>query len=144
MASCGFCFNCSIERPGHGLGSCPEPPTCSECPGHHLSLLHTDKVQDGCRPSPSDNKESNDKGDKPPATPHPATHEGVNTSRTASANSNKLEPIPISSAGLSTSETQVLLNVVQLVKLDAGVKIFFLKFQTCIIHTRTNWNFHMI
>ena len=102
-ASCGFFFNCGIERPGHGSGLCPKPPTYSKCPGRHHSFLHTDKVQDRRRPSPSDYKESNDKGDKPPATPHPTSHEGVNTSRTASANSNKLEPIPISSAGSSTS-----------------------------------------
>ena len=115
-ASCEFCFNCGVKMPGHDSGSCPEPPACSKCPGRHLSLLHTDKVQDGRRPNPSDKKESNDKGDKPPATPPPpASHEGVNTSRTASANSNKLEPIPISSTGLSTTETQVLLNVVPVI-----------------------------
>ena len=92
-------------RPVDGSGSCPEPAACSKCLGRHLSLLHTDKVQDGRRPNPPDNKESNDKGDKPPATPHPASHEGMNTSQTASANSNKPEPIPIWSAGLFTTET---------------------------------------
>ena len=66
-ASCGFCFNCSVERPGHASSSCPEPPACSKCPGHHLSILHTGKAQDGRRPNPPYNKESNDKGDKPPA-----------------------------------------------------------------------------
>ena len=74
-ASCGFCFNCGVERPGHGSSSCPEPPACSKCPGRHLSLLHTDKVQDGRRPNPPNNKEYNDKGDKPPATSHLVTRE---------------------------------------------------------------------
>ena len=114
-ASCGFCFNCGIERPGHGSGSCPEPPTCSKCSGRHLSILHTDKAQEGRRPNPPYNKESNDKVDKPPATPHPASHEGANTGQAASTNSDKPEPIPISSAGLSTAETQVLLNVVPVI-----------------------------
>ena len=50
-ASCGFCFNCGVERPGHGSSSCPEPPVCSKCSGRHLSLLHTDKVQDGRPPT---------------------------------------------------------------------------------------------
>ena len=41
--ACGlFCFNCGLERPGHGSGSCPEPPACSKCPSRHLSLLHSD------------------------------------------------------------------------------------------------------
>ena len=47
--------------------------------------------------------------------PHPASHEGVNTCQTANANSNKPEPIPISSTGLSTTETQVLFNVVPVI-----------------------------
>ena len=114
-ASCGFCFNCGVERPGHGSGSCPERPACSKCPGRHLSILHMDKAQDGHRPNPPYNRESNDKGVKPPATSHPAGHEGANTSQAASSNSNKPEPIPISSAGLSTTETQVLLNAVPVI-----------------------------
>lgn len=115
VASCGFCFNCGIERPGHGSGLCPEPPACSKCPGHHLNLLHTDKAQNGRRPNPPNNKESNNKGDKLLATSHPASHEGVNTSQTASTNSDKPGTIPISSASLSTTETQVLLNIVPVI-----------------------------
>ena len=124
-ASCGFCFNCGVEGPGHGCGSCPELPACSKCPGPNLSLLHNDKVQDGHHPNPPNNKESNNKVDKPPATPHPASHEGVNTSQTASANSNKLEPIPILSAGLSTTETQVLLNIVPVIITTANGNTLF-------------------
>ncbi|KAL9979137.1 hypothetical protein ACROYT_G016752 [Oculina patagonica] len=90
-ASCGFCFNCGLERPGHGSGSCPEPPACSKCPGRHLSLLHTDQTQDSRRPNPPINKDSKDKGDRPSATSYPTSHEGVNT------------------------ETQVLLNVVPVI-----------------------------
>jgi len=88
---------------------------------HALNRLHVrnaqgaDKVQDGRRPNPPNNKESNDKGDKPPATPHPASNEGANTGQTTTTNSGKPEPIPISSAGLSTTETQVLLNVVPVI-----------------------------
>ena len=114
-ASCGFCFNCSIEKPGHGCGLCPEPPACSKYPGHHLCLLHTDRAQHGRCPNPPNNKEPNDKGDKPLATLHPAIHEGVTSSQTASNNSDNPEEIPLSSAGLSTTETQVLLNVVPVI-----------------------------
>ena len=55
--------------------------------------------------------EFNNKGDKPPATCHAGSYEGVNTNQTASTNSVKPEPTPILSAGLFTTETQVLLNV---------------------------------
>ena len=114
-ASYGFCFNCGIERPGHGSTSCPEPPACSKCPGRHLSLLHSDKAQDGRRPNPPNNRESNDEVDKSPVTPRPARAEGVNTGQTASTNPRKPETVPISSAGLSTTETAVLLNVVPVI-----------------------------
>ena len=110
-----YAASCGVEKPGYGSSSCPEPPACSKCPGRHLSLLHTDKVQDGRRPNPPNNKESNDKGDKPPAISHPASHEGANTGQAASITSDKPEPISISSAGLSTAETQVLLNVVPVI-----------------------------
>ena len=114
-ASYGFCFNCGIERPGHGSTSCPEPPACSKCPGRHLSLLHSDKAQDGRRPNPPNNRESNDEVDKSPVIPRPARAEGVNTGQTASTNPGKPETVPISSAGLSTTETAVLLNVVPVI-----------------------------
>ena len=114
-ASCGFCFNCGLERPGNGSGSCPDPPACSKCPGRHLSLLHTDQTQDSRRPNPPNNKDSKDKGDKPSATSHPTGHEGVNMGQTAIADSGKPETTSISSAGLSTTETQVLLNVVPVI-----------------------------
>ena len=42
-----FCFKCGVERPGHGSGLCPAPPSCSKCPGCHLSILYMDKAQDG-------------------------------------------------------------------------------------------------
>ena len=114
-ASCGFCFNCGLERPGHGSGSCPDPPACSKCPGRRLSLLHTDQTQDSRHPNPPNNKDSKDKGDKPSATSQPTSHEGVNMGQTASADSGKPETTSISSAGLSTTETQVLLNVVPVI-----------------------------
>lgn len=115
LVSCGFCFNCGVERPGHDSGSCPEPPAWSKCLGRHLSILHTDKAQYGRRPNPLSHKESNAYGDKLPAIPHPASHEGSNTSQTASTNLEKPKPIPISSARLSTTETQVLLNLVPVI-----------------------------
>ena len=111
-ASSGFCFNCGVGRPGYGSGSCPKPSACSKCPVRHLSLLLSDKAQDGRRPNPPNNKESHAKGDKPPVTPNPTGYERANAGKFTSANSVKPETIPISSAGLSTSETQVLLNVV--------------------------------
>ena len=42
-ASYGFCFNCGCHNPTHSGTSCPDPPACSKCPGHHLTLLHKDK-----------------------------------------------------------------------------------------------------
>lgn len=42
-ASYGFCFNCGRHNPNRGGLSCPKPPGCSKCPGHHLSLLHKEK-----------------------------------------------------------------------------------------------------
>ena len=104
-----------FERPGHGSGSCPDPPACSKCPGRHISLLHTDQTQDSRRPNPPNNKDSKDNGDKPSATSHPTSHEGVNMRQTASADSGKPETISISSASLSTAEAQVLLNVVPVI-----------------------------
>ena len=75
--------------------------------------MHSDKAQDGRRPNPPNNKESNDKGDdKPPVTPNPIGHEGANAGQFTSVKSDKPETVLISSAGPSTSETQVLLNVV--------------------------------
>lgn len=38
----GFCFNCGTQNPGHSSNTCPEPPTCSRCPGRHLEILHKD------------------------------------------------------------------------------------------------------
>ena len=38
----GYCFNCGLEKPGHGSASCPEPPACAKCSGRHLTLLHLD------------------------------------------------------------------------------------------------------
>lgn len=114
-ASCGFCFNCGLERPGHRSGSCPDPPACSKCPDGHFSLLHTDLTQDSRRPNPPNNKDSKDKGDKPSTTSYPACHERVNMGQTASADSGKPETTSISSADLSTTETQVLLNVVPVI-----------------------------
>ena len=106
-ASCAFCYNYGVERRGHDSTQCNERPACSKCPGR----LHTDETQDGRRPNQLNSKEFNDKGDNPPATIHSGSYERVNTSQTASTNSDKPEPTPISSAGLSTTETQVLLNV---------------------------------
>ena len=104
-ASCGFCFNCGVERPRHGSGSCPEPPAYSKCPWRHLSIFHTDKAQDGSRPNPPYKKEF--EGGKPPATPYPA-RERIQVKLLALIQTN-LNQDP--SAGLSTTETQVLLNV---------------------------------
>ena len=39
-ASYGFCFNCGCHNPTHSGTTCPDPPACSKCPGHHLTLLH--------------------------------------------------------------------------------------------------------
>lgn len=39
-ASYGFCFNCGCHNPTHSGATCPDPPACSKCPGHHLTLLH--------------------------------------------------------------------------------------------------------
>ena len=77
---------------------CPEDPLCHSAGWDILRLRCT-----ACQAQfQLNSKESNDKGDKPPATCHAGSHEGVNTSQTASTNSDKPEPTPISSAGLST------------------------------------------
>lgn len=41
-ASYRFCFNCGCHNPDHCGTSCPEPPACSLCLGHHLTILHKD------------------------------------------------------------------------------------------------------
>ena len=108
-ASCGFCFNCGLERPGHGSGSCPDPPTCSKCPARHLTLLHTDGNNNSRRPCPQNNVNINDKRDKPSNTALTATSEVRNTNGNSD---NKPGATPISPAGIATAQAQVLLNVV--------------------------------
>ena len=63
-ASCGFCFNCGLEKPGHGSGSCPDPPACSVCSGRHIPLLHSESNYGGRRFIPRNKRKSNDKSDK--------------------------------------------------------------------------------
>lgn len=60
-AAYGLCFNCGLERPGHGSSSCPEAPECSKCPTRHLSLLHTESNQNVCCPNSQHNRVPNDK-----------------------------------------------------------------------------------
>ena len=57
-ASYGFCFNCGRHNPSHSGSSCPEPPGCSKCPGHHLSLLHKENNTGRCF-RPRRNNDSN-------------------------------------------------------------------------------------
>ena len=83
-ASCGFCFNCGLERPGHGSGSCPDPPACSVCSGRHVPLLQFESNYGGRRFIPRNNRESNDKSDKPLATLKSPNSERGNVTPTAS------------------------------------------------------------
>ena len=110
-ASCGRRFNCGLERPGHGSGSCPDPPACSKCPGRHLTLLHTESNDSSRRPSTRNNVNLNDKRvkslDTAPLVDRKEENRGQNT-----GNSDiKSGPTPISSAGIVTAQAQVLLNV---------------------------------
>ena len=124
-ASCGYCFNCGLERPGHGSGSCPDPSACSKCPGRHLTLLHTESNDSSRRPSTRNNVNLNDKRVKPSdAAPSPAVSKPSDAAPLASDKEenkvqntignpdNKSGPTPISLARIATAQAQVLSNVV--------------------------------
>ena len=116
-ASCGFCFNCGLEKPGHGSGSCPDPPACSVCSGRHIPLLHSESNYGGRRFIPRNNRESNDKSDKPLATPKSPNSERGNATPTASGDKSdkSVRKVPISSAAVATVQAKVLLNVIPVV-----------------------------
>ena len=116
-ASCGFCFNCGLERPGHGSGSCPDPPACSVCSGRHIPLLHSESNYGGRRFIPPNNRESNDKSDKPLATPKSPNSERGNVTPAASGDKSdkSVGKVPISSAAVATVQAKVLLNVIPVV-----------------------------
>ena len=116
-ASCGFCFNCGLEKPGHGSGSCPDPRACSVCSGRHIPLLYSESHYGGCRFIPRNNRESNDKSDKPLATPKSPNSERGNVTPTASGDKSdkSVRKVPISSAAVATVQAKVLLNVIPVV-----------------------------
>ena len=124
-ASCGYYFNCGLERPGNVSGSCPGPPACSKCPGRHLTLLHTKSNDSSRRPSTRTNVNLNDERDKPSdaapslevskpsdAAPLASGKEKNRVQNTNSNSDNKAGPTQVSSGGIATAQAQVLLNVV--------------------------------
>ena len=116
-ASCGFCFKCGLEKPGHGSGSCPDPPACSVCSGQHIPLLHSKSNYGGRRFIPQNNRQSNDKSDKPLVTPKPPNSKKGNVTPTVSGDKSdkSVRKVPISSAAIATVQAKVLLNVVPVV-----------------------------
>ena len=116
-ASCGFCFNCGLEKPGRGSGSCPDPPACSVFSGRRIPLLHSESNYDGRRLIPLNNIESNDKSDKPLTTPKSPSSERGNATPTASGDKSdkSVRKVPISFAAVATGQAKVLLNVVPVV-----------------------------
>ena len=107
-SSCGFYFNCGLERPGHGSGSCPNLPACLKSPGPNLSLLHTDNNNNSNKGrffnQPND-KDPKEKRDKPSRDTPAAGYETENTVQSKSCNSNdKSGTTPVSSAGIVTAQ----------------------------------------
>ena len=108
--SYGFCFNCGRHIANHSGSSCPEPPGCSKCPGHHLSLLHKEN-NTGHRFRQRRSNDSNGNVNQeispaPTVVPHQGAEQGV---RPQASNNHQAA---ISSAKVSTARAQVLLNVV--------------------------------
>ena len=108
--SYGYCFNCGLEKPGHGSTSCPEPPACTKCAGRHLTLLH---VESPNRCKQGSRRTNATKGKEKP-TSDLASINSNSESKVQGVNSvsNEHNKISVSSAAVSTERPRVLLNVV--------------------------------
>ncbi|KAK3745279.1 hypothetical protein QZH41_003744 [Actinostola sp. cb2023] len=104
-ASYSYCFNCGQARPGHGSSTCPTLPACKQCTAPHLDILHLDR--------------------KPTRTPgHVAPKRDGTSSSTTPSNTTPTADGPakagnkaanVTSAGVSTMSTHVLLNIIPVV-----------------------------
>ena len=85
--------------------------------GRHIPLLHFESNYGGRRFIPRNNRESNDKSDKPLATPKSPNSERGNVTPTASGDKSdkSVRKVPISSAAVATVQAKVLLNVIPVV-----------------------------
>ena len=108
-ASYGFCFNCGCHNPDHSGTSCPEPPACSLCPGHHLPILHRDN--NNGRRTPGNKNTHNPTNRYSTPTADPITRQPQMEQGTRQPPSDRPQT-SITSAGVSTTRAQVLLNVV--------------------------------
>ncbi|XP_022784666.1 LOW QUALITY PROTEIN: uncharacterized protein LOC111325175 [Stylophora pistillata] len=111
-ASYGFCFNCGCPKPNHSGSACPEPPACTKCTGHHLTLLHKEN-DSGRRFRTRDQKgdvvNNNANQQVPPAATPPLQPQGSRQEIEPPAG-NKHQS-SVSSGCISTERAQVLLNV---------------------------------
>lgn len=109
-ASDGFCFNCGHHNPNHSGSSCPEPPGCSKCPGHHLSLLHKENnTGHHFRPRRNNDLNGNANQENPPAptmVPQQGAEQGI------WPQASNTHQVAISSTEVSIARAQVLMNVV--------------------------------
>jgi len=104
-ASYRFCFNCGCHNPDHCGTSCPEPPACSLCLGHHLTILHKDN-NNGRRVLRDKNTYQHSTPAAVPITQQPQMEQGTRQPPSEGPQTS------INSASVSTTKAQVLLNVV--------------------------------
>lgn len=110
-ASYGFCFNCGCHNPTHSGTSCPDPPACSKCPGHHLTLLHKEN-NNGRRFRQRTNNGVN--GDYNQANSHSATvpPQQQSIGPGAVSQSTNVHQASVSTTEVFAPQARVLLNVV--------------------------------
>lgn len=111
-ASYGFCFNCGLQRPGHGSGSCPEPPSCKRCSGRHLDILHEDRKTPSNKSTRTVNESTRTSTEKTPA--RNADETATYSKEAKKTNATTTSP-SVGSHGASTEKTPVLLNVVPVI-----------------------------
>lgn len=111
-ASYGFCFNCGLQRPGHGSSSCPAPPSCKRCPGRHLDILHEDRKASSNRPARTAHDSSRTSTENTPA--RKADETTPNGNEVKKTNASATSP-SVGGHAAFTETTPVLLNVVPVI-----------------------------
>ena len=103
-----------LKSPDTVLAPVRNPPACSVCSGRNICPLHSESNYGGRRFIPRNNRESNDKFDKPLATPKSPNSGRGNVTPTASEDKSdkSVRKVPIWSA---TVQAKVLLNVIPVV-----------------------------
>ena len=108
----GFAFNCGCPKPNYSGYTCPDPPACIKCTGHHLSLLHKGN-DSGRRFRLRDQKRKVANGDAnqemPPAATLVPQKQGTRQGLVPPAG-NKHQA-SVSANDVSTRTAQILLNV---------------------------------